>query len=100
MREAGPGAALDELLLQVEERLLHLALRLGSPYLAGARLHAIVAHQLEELRVPAEVGKNRPTTLWPSTNWLKRLFACIGVGFRQLAARASPYHFIQLALIQ
>ena len=48
-------AASDELLLQVEEGPLDLALGLGAVRLARSGLHAIVPAQLEELRVPPEL---------------------------------------------
>jgi hypothetical protein len=53
--QRGELGAFDELLLQVEERSLDLALRPGTVRLTRGRSDAIVAAQLQELRVPAEV---------------------------------------------
>src|SRR6476620_12139277 len=52
--EAG---AFDEVLLQVEEWPLDLAFGAGAVRPAGARLEPVVAAQLQELRVPAEVDR-------------------------------------------
>ena len=57
VREGRKAPTLEELLLQVEERPFHLALGLCPVRLAGPRLHPVVAAQLQELRVPAEVGQ-------------------------------------------
>src|SRR5216683_391834 len=55
VRQALEAGALDELLLEVEERSLDLALRAGSIGDAGPWLDAVMTAQLQELRVPAEM---------------------------------------------
>jgi len=54
--EVRPGVALDEVLFEVEEGPLDLALRLRPARLARHRLNAVVTAQFQKMVVPGEAG--------------------------------------------